>query len=533
MSLGGRLRLQWATLAVVAGAAAVGIAAEAVAFDWSAVRSWAPDLAVGWALVACGIATRGRCGVLVWSAGFAWFAGNFAAADASAVAAIAGHLTYVHRALLAHAVLSFPAGRLAATRRRAVVGATYGIALWPALATSNVAWITVAVTVLVVADRRALPAAAALTIALGGVSLGHVLLAQGDQTALVRLYEASIVATAAALAVASTRLSPAATVDRVIELGEMASMQQALRYVLDDPELEVAFAHDGGYVDERGHPLAVSVVGRQVDAQPGGSAVVLHGPSLVLDTGLTDAVAGALRLTAEHARLQADVLEHLAELRASRRRLVLARGRQRALLAHRLREGVERQLNVIEATLADAQARERTVTDGIERARRQVLETRDSIAALARGLQPPTLATEGLAGALGRLAERSSVPVALEVDSRRHDAAVEHAAYLVCSDAVANVVKHADASHVVVRVACDDGRLRLEIADDGRGGANPDGGGLQGLCERVEELGGTLEMQSTWGAGTRLSAEIPVGADEDGSARSKRNRGSLVAGAST
>jgi signal transduction histidine kinase len=85
-------------------------------------------------------------------------------------------------------------------------------------------------------------------------------------------------------------------------------------------------------------------------------------------------------------------------------------------------------------------------------------------------------------------------------------------AYFVCAEALANVAKHAAAARVTVAVTSSDGRLRVEIADDGVGGADPAyGSGLRGLADRVETLGGTLRVQSTPGRGTRLAAEIPLG----------------------
>jgi signal transduction histidine kinase len=392
------------------------------------------------------------------------------------------------------------------------------VALWPALAASNLAWIAVACVVAVAATRQARAAAAAFAITVGGVSAGHRWLSPGDHDALRLLYEAGLVATASILAAASARLrSRPATADAVVELGETTSMRDALRRVLGDPALELAFARNGDYIDERGRPLPLPPADRQSAAvDPSGRALVVHGPSIAVDGLVTGPVWGVLRLTAENACLQADVLEQLAELRASRRRLVLARGRQRALVARRLREGAERHLSEIEARLAAVDTGVVAVTEAVARARRHVGESRQGIASLALGLQPPALAADGLAGALVTLAERSPVPVELRVNGRRFDAAIEQAAYLVCSEALANVSKHAGASRVVVRAESAGGRLTLDIADDGRGGADPAGSGLNGLRDRVEELGGALRVVSEHGAGTRIIADIPVGAAEVG-----------------
>jgi signal transduction histidine kinase len=355
------------------------------------------------------------------------------------------------------------------------------------------------------------------------------LLSPLDDDTLRLLYEAGLVATASILATASARSrSRPATAEAVVELGEKASMRDALRRVLDDPALELAFVRNGGYIDERGRPLRLPQGEQYVTAvEPSGRAVVVHGRSIVVDGLLTAPAWRVLRLTAENACLQADVLDQLAELRASRRRLVLARGRQRALVARRLREGPARHLSEIEAKLAAVDTGTDVVAETVERARSNVRESRGGIAALALGLQPPVLAVTGLEGSLAALAERSPVPVELHVNGCRFDAAIEHAAYLVCSEALANVSKHAGASRVVVHVASDGGRLALDISDNGRGGADPAGGGLQGLRERVEELGGTLRVVSERSVGTRIVADIPVGAE---AARSPRAAGPAEVG---
>jgi signal transduction histidine kinase len=497
-----------AVLCVAAGA--LGVAAEAVAYAWPNVRLWLPDLVVGLSLVACGIAARGRCGALLSSAGLAWFAANFAAADAAGVAWIGLHATYLHRALIAQAVLVFPEDRLSTRTRRAAAAAVYLIALWPALAASNIAWLLVGVTVVVAARRSAWPASVAFALAVGGVSAGHLRFGPTHEEALRLLYEAGLVATGAALAVMAAQLRSSSTAaDRVVELGGRASLQDALRWILDDPSLQVVFVRDGACIDERGRPLVAPLDGATwVD--PGRTAV-LHGPWVDSAWLLTAPVSRALRLTAENARLHADVLEQLADLRASRRRLILARGRQQALLARRLRDGAERRLGEIEGTLEVSRVRDGAVAGAVAQARRRALEAREAIATLALGLQPPALAAEGLAGALSMLAQRSPVPVELHVDEARLDAAIEQAAFLVCSEALANVAKHAKASSAAVHLVQADGRVELEITDDGRGGADPAGSGLSGLRQRVEELGGSLGVRSPSSAGTRIRAEIPIG----------------------
>jgi signal transduction histidine kinase len=112
---------------------------------------------------------------------------------------------------------------------------------------------------------------------------------------------------------------------------------------------------------------------------------------------------------------------------------------------------------------------------------------------------------------LAELAERSPVPTEIRAPSGRLPAAVEAAAYFVCSEALTNIAKYAQASHAWVRLETGDGVLTVEVADDGAGGADPAGGsGLRGLVDRVEALGGRLRIDSPPGRGTRLMAQLPL-----------------------
>jgi len=124
------------------------------------------------------------------------------------------------------------------------------------------------------------------------------------------------------------------------------------------------------------------------------------------------------------------------------------------------------------------------------------------------------LVEAGLQGALASLAERSPVPVELNVQVERLPDEVEVTIYFVCAEALANVAKYASASRVKLSIEAIDGRLALRIADDGVGGADRGRGtGLQGLADRVETLGGTLHLASPPGEGTELTAELPLAAD--------------------
>ena len=331
---------------------------------------------------------------------------------------------------------------------------------------------------------------------------------------MLRLYEGGLVVTAAALVVALVRRAvDELDVDRVIELGETESVRGALARLLADPSLEIGFRRDSQFVDEKGVTLELPPASerRTTALAPEDGIIVLHDPAIVLGPGLVRAISRSLRLTSEHARLTAETADRVAQLRASRRRLAHARERQRALLARRLDEGVERRLLAVAAALQDAKPESDATAAAVARVQLRLEAARQTLESLALGLQPAPLAAEGLAGALYALVDRSPVPIALDVDERRFDAAVEHAAWLVCSEALANVTKHARATTVAIRVSVEGDALALEVRDDGVGGARLEGSGLSGLAARVEELGGELRLDSPPAGGTRVRAELPLG----------------------
>jgi signal transduction histidine kinase len=148
----------------------------------------------------------------------------------------------------------------------------------------------------------------------------------------------------------------------------------------------------------------------------------------------------------------------------------------------------------------------------VDQASGQIAHALAELQELALGLHPHALIDEGLNGALAGLAARSPVPVELEVASPALPRSAEAATYFLCSEALTNVAKYASASRVAIHVARTNGRVDVDIADDGVGGADPArGSGLRGLADRVEALGGTLRLDSSAGGGTRLRATIPIG----------------------
>jgi PAS domain S-box-containing protein len=205
-----------------------------------------------------------------------------------------------------------------------------------------------------------------------------------------------------------------------------------------------------------------------------------------------------------------------AELAASRARIVTAADQTRRRIERDLHDGVQqrlvslslrqrRALAMVPPELPELQARLSRVADGLAGALEELQE-------IARGIHPAILARGGLAAALKTLARRSVVPVRLEVRAEtRLPEPVQVAAYYIVSEALTNTAKHAHASAVRVAVEASDGVLELSIRDDGRGGADPArGSGLIGLTDRVNALGGTIEVASPVGAGTMLLIRLPI-----------------------
>jgi PAS domain S-box-containing protein len=227
---------------------------------------------------------------------------------------------------------------------------------------------------------------------------------------------------------------------------------------------------------------------------------------------------GSEQRVADFAELVALALanaEARRELAASRARIVETGDAERRRLERNLHDGAQQRLVALSLTLRMC---ERTLAgldgDALELVRRAEAELADALGELrelARGIHPAILTDRGLVAALEMLAGRASVPV--ELCTSLHEplpATVEAAAYYIVAEALTNASKHAGARQVNVDVRLADGEARVEVADDGAGGADPGGGsGLRGLADRVEALGGKFELESRTGAGTTLRARLP------------------------
>ena len=220
---------------------------------------------------------------------------------------------------------------------------------------------------------------------------------------------------------------------------------------------------------------------------------------------------------AEVHRLNDELRARLEELAASRARIVAAGDVERRRLERNLHDGAQQRLVALSLALrvamskldSDPAAARATLAGSADELALALSELRE----LARGLHPAVLTDRGLGAAVETLAGRSPVPVEITgIPDERLPEAVEAGAYYLIAEALTNVAKYAGASAVRVGVAASDEWVCVEVSDDGAGGADPAAGtGLRGLADRVEALGGSLEVVSPVSAGTSLRAEIPLG----------------------
>ena len=208
--------------------------------------------------------------------------------------------------------------------------------------------------------------------------------------------------------------------------------------------------------------------------------------------------------------------ESRAQLTASRARVVAAGDEMRRQVERDLHDGAQQRLVslAIELRLArdTVPAELPALRAGFGQAAQDLTELLEELREISRGLHPPILAEGGLGPALRTLARRSAVPVQLQVETEsRYPAPLEVATYFIVSEALTNTSKHAGASHAEVSLAERADTLRLRIFDNGVGGAEPQGGsGLLGLRDRVEALGGSIDVISPIGQGTVITASLPI-----------------------
>jgi signal transduction histidine kinase len=539
-------------LLVAAAGILVGLVAEAVYFGLADPARWIPDLIVGWTCIGCGsLATSrrpgSRIGPLITAAGFTWFIGNFSTVAVAPLAILANQLTLLHRAVLLHATLTLPTGRTDWWLQRGVIVAGY--CAWSIFAMAGSVLVTAGLSVAVVAVALArlhagpaptrttrlvaLAAATLLSMAFTVGSVVHAMVPSGasDQFALL-FDEATIVVVALGLVAATLRpeFAVGRTTDLMVEVARRRAghVRDALATALGDPSLEVGYWHppSGTYLDSSGEPVVPPGArdprtSTRVDASGQPIAVLVHDPAVLESSALSAAIGTTATLAAANVRLRGDVLDQLADLRASRQRLILAEDGERHRLERQLHDGPMRRAHGLAATLDEmvlvaTENGESDVAEHLRQARIALADVEADLERLAQGLHPVALSA-GLAAALRSLADRSSLHVQLSGGVGEIPQPIELAVYYACAEAIANAAKHARATRVSVRVGSSDAEVWLTVTDDGAGGADPaTGTGLRGIQDRIEALGGRVAIRSEAGVGTRLRAEIPLPVPSDG-----------------
>lgn len=323
-------------------------------------------------------------------------------------------------------------------------------------------------------------------------------------------------------------------------------VETVLREALGDPGLLVAYwvAGRGQWVTAGGR--AVEPVAEDIEVLRSGRPVArVSFDERVVSRELAETAVAEATPALESAGLRAEIAVQLTEVRESRARIAAAQTTERRRIERDLHDGAQQRLLALAMQLEAAQvngdpARLReVVAAGIGEARAAVAELRE----LANGLHPAVLGDSGLAAALDDLAARLPLDVRLNITLdgpagapvdglaatpmvgpvdrpggeasdgvlRRFPAQVEATAWFIACEAISNAVKHSGSTRLDVGVRTEDGQLVVSVADDGTGGADPDGGGLRGIADRAEAAGGSLTVETRAGGGTVVTGRLPCG----------------------
>jgi signal transduction histidine kinase len=519
-------------------------------------------LLVGWSFVGTGLFAWWRrpangTGPLMAAAGFAWFATKLSASDDDLLFTIGIALDALFPGMIGHLLVVFPAGRAQTSGERAVVASIYFVVtvlqvpsllfeepgdprnllivhadqplsdaldvmqLAAALAVFAFSWVPIVRRVRAggAAQRRALlPVIVTGGLAVAVYAVSKVFDAAGHASAVLDWAAEACVATIPfgfLVGLLSTRLAQGAAVSELISrVGDApgeAPLRAALADALGDPTLALAYwlPDSERFVDALGHPVEVSGPGwTEVELQGRRIAAIAHDPALHEEPQLVRAAGAAAALALENQRLA-------AELRASRARLVEAGDSERRRLERDLHDGAQSRLVALALKLKLARMNvpdESEAATLLDESSSELQASLDELRELARGLHPVVLTDRGLAAAVRILADRAPVPIEIAaLPAERLPSPVEIAAYFVVAEALTNVAKYARATTATVSITTGGGRVRVEVTDDGVGGADAGGGsGLRGLSDRVAALDGRLDLESPPGEGTRLRAEIPL-----------------------
>jgi signal transduction histidine kinase len=477
------------------------------------------DIATGLAFVTAAVVARGSSAerLLIALVGVAWLTASFLPAARS-----------LHQGVLVVSLVAFPAGRVRGLSRwlLACMAVPVGFGVLPQI---GVAALLALVALLVQIEGRrdtaaGYPTGAAIAVAavLGASwSVSRLWAEAFDPTLALVVYEFVLLAVAIAfpLAAGAVIRSRARLADRLLADERLVGLEGfavVLGHALSDPSVQVLRWHgsDAGYLDEGGRSVPTGGDERRwltVADADGPVAVVAHQSSALDDPATAEAVMAAVRLALRHERLQHEQRQQLAELEASRARIVAAADRERERAATQLRGDVGLSLQLAQSELSAVPTAEQdpAVVESLDIVVSELVTAQTEIIDLVAGVPPARLGSGRLQEALQALAQRSPVPVSVTVATNAASGQdTEAALFYVCSEALANAVKHADAKRIGITVRRVNGAIEAVISDDGGGGADPSGSGLQGLADRLATLNGRLRVESPPGAGTTVTAVV-------------------------
>ena len=305
---------------------------------------------------------------------------------------------------------------------------------------------------------------------------------------------------------------------RDLRAAEELGLERCLRLAVGDQTLTLAYRHPSDaavLVDTLGVPVAAGAIEAdertELSVAGHGVAVVAHRRGAFSAGALRAVLGAASTLALDNERLRAAALYDLASRRETSVKLIELGDREREQIEHNLHDGAQQSL--LGVALALQLARLQTRSPGIDDALHQLQELAATVRGIAHGIHPATLAEHGLAPALESLVDTTNdIQVTLHVDRAidRLDEAVEISAYEMIQESLANASAHG-ARSTQVSVAVIDGGLRVDLTDDGPGGASPTpGGGLEAIADRALAVGGTFTISSPPGGPTTVSLLVPL-----------------------
>lgn len=520
-----------------------------------------------------------RVGPLMTAVGCAWLLRGVETSSNGVLFAIGNLAAPWAFALLTHLLLAFPSGRLTSATQRLLAAVAYvnvavlqlvafvftdtrapyagcvGCPANPLLissASAAVAWVLAAQSVcslgvlaglVVVLSRRWRAATARqrrslspilLTGALTLVFVASAILGASslpwasDAFLVVALTLFACVPFAFLLGLLRSRFGEAEAMARVVSrLGDRigrSTLRDTLAEALGDPLLDLAYwvPEISSYADSEGRRVALPDQGTDTLAtfiSHGGEpvAAIVHDASLGVDSNLVQTVGAAVALTLRNERLDAELKVRVAELGASRARIVRAGDEERRRIERDLHDGAQQRLLALGINLRLARdvvnARPDEAMELLDESLEELKAATAELRELARGIHPGVLTSRGLGPAIQALADRSPVPVKiLDTPQGRLPSAIESAVYFAVAEALTNAARYATARQVTVSMLHRDDVVEVVVRDDGIGGADPArGSGLRGLSDRIAALNGRLHVASETGLGTTLRVRLPCG----------------------